>query len=137
MESDALTAMIQRLLIAFSSLIICYGLALVEAAPTATIKNGTYTGLSVPSFKQELFLGMPFAQQPLPPQLRLRPPVSLNSSWAGTRNATEYSPICIGYPSGGSNDDFGHQLSEACLTVNVVRPEGIKEGSNIPVVVWI
>jgi acetylcholinesterase len=67
-------------------------------APTATVKNGTYTGVSLPSFKQELFLGMPYAQQPLPPLLRLQPPRSLNTSWHGTRAATECvsCPMCGG-----------------------------------------
>ncbi|EIN05256.1 alpha/beta-hydrolase [Punctularia strigosozonata HHB-11173 SS5] len=120
----------------FTTLALAFG-AVALSAPTVTVRNGTYTGLSLPSFKQELFLGMPYAQQPLPPDLRLRAPRSLNSSWTGTRNATEYSPICIGYPAIGANDDEGYELSEACLTMNVVRPQGVKEGSNLPVMVWI
>jgi acetylcholinesterase len=100
------------------------------AAPSVTVKNGTYTGVSVASFKQELFLGMPFAQPPIP---RLYAPKSLNSSWTGERKAEKYSPICIGY----GYDDFGYETSEDCLTLNVVRPEGIKKGSNVPVMVWI
>ncbi|EIN05226.1 alpha/beta-hydrolase [Punctularia strigosozonata HHB-11173 SS5] len=124
-------------LVALAALTFCYGAIPTEATPRATVRNGTYVGFSLPSFEQELFLGMPYAQQPLPPNLRLRPPVSLNTSWNGTRNAMEYSPICIGYPSGGANDDLGHELSEACLTLNIVRPAGIVQGSNVPVVVWI
>jgi hypothetical protein len=107
------------------------------SAPSATVRNGTYTGVSVPSFKQELFLGMPYAQPPLPPTLRFAAPAPLNSSWAGTRAADAYSPICIGYPSVGSNDDAGYALSEDCLTLNVVRPAGVHKGSNVPVIVWI
>jgi acetylcholinesterase len=109
----------------------------VRGDPTATVKNGTYSGMSLPSFNQELFLGMPFAQQPVPPVLRLHAPLSLNTSWNGVRNAKAYSPICVGYPSGSSNDDAGYELSEACLTINVVRPAGVKPGQNIPVVAWI
>jgi acetylcholinesterase len=75
----------------------------ILAAPTVVVENGSYTGVSLPSFGQELFLGMPYAQQPLPPDLRLRAPLSLNTSWTGTRNATEYSPICVGYPVGAVN----------------------------------
>jgi acetylcholinesterase len=126
--------MFKRLSGALALLALC---ASAAAAPTATVKNGTYMGLAVPSFKQEHFLGMPYAQQPLPPDLRLRSPRSLNSSWTGARDAMAYSPICIGFPSVGANDDAGYELSEACLTLNVVRPEGVKEGSNVPVVVWI
>jgi acetylcholinesterase len=78
---------------------------------------------------------MPYAQQPLPPNLRLRAPQSLNASWAGTRNATNYSPICIEYPL--HEDDGGYEMDEACLTFNVVRPAGVQAGSNLPVVAWI
>jgi acetylcholinesterase len=107
--------------------------ALTLGAPSATVRNGTYTGISVPSFKQELFLGMPYAQPPLPPTLRFAPPAPLNSSWAGTRAANAYSPICIG----SGSDDTGYALSEDCLTLNVVRPVGVKKGSNVPVILWI
>ena len=85
---------------------------------------------------QELFLGMPYAQAPLPPNLRLRAPQSLNTSWKGTRSATSYSPFCIGYFRGGASDDKGQVLSEDCLTLNVVRPKGVKKGSNLPVMLW-
>jgi acetylcholinesterase len=107
------------------------------SAPTATVHNGTYTGLSVPSFGQEHFLGMPYAQPPLPPSLRLREPLSLNTSWTGARSATEYSPFCVGYSSGPVNDNDGYEMSEDCLTLNVIRPNNVDEGSNVPVVVWI
>jgi acetylcholinesterase len=103
-------------------------------APSATVKNGTYTGVYVPSFKQDHFLGMPYAQPPIP---RFHPPAPLNASWKGTKQADHYSPICVGYPSGSSNDDVGYDLSEDCLTLNVIRPSGVKKGSNVPVVVWI
>ncbi|KAF9022991.1 alpha/beta-hydrolase [Rhodocollybia butyracea] len=79
---------------------------------------------------------MPYAQPPVN-NLRLAAPLSLNTTWKGTRDATEYSPICIGYPSGGANDDAGFELSEDCLTLNVVRPTGVAEGSNVPVMLWI
>jgi acetylcholinesterase len=109
----------------------------VLADPTVSVKNGTYAGVSVPSFKQEHFLGMPYAQPPVPPLLRFRPPLSLNTSWSGTKDAKKYSPICVGYPSGSSNDDIGYELGEDCLTVNVIRPEGVKKGDKVPVVAWI
>jgi acetylcholinesterase len=107
-----------------------------SSTPTVIVKNGTYAGLSVPSFDQEHFLGMPYAQPPVS-ALRFRAPLSLNSSWTGTRSATNYSPICIGYPSGGADDDAGYDLSEDCLTLNIIRPKGVKKSSNVPVVLWI
>lgn len=119
-------------------LVLCTLLHLVAGAPnaSATTRNGTYIGLSVPSFKQEMFLGMPYAQPPLG-DLRLRAPQTLNSSWSDFRTATKYSLICIGYPIPFANDDLGLDLSEDCLTMNVIRPEGYREGSDLPVMLWV
>jgi hypothetical protein len=33
-----------------------------DAAPTATVKNGTYAGVRNAKYGQDFFLGMPFAQ---------------------------------------------------------------------------
>lgn len=33
-----------------------------NAPPTATVKNGTYSGTCNSKYKQDFFLGMPFAQ---------------------------------------------------------------------------
>jgi carboxylesterase type B len=99
-------------------------------APTVTIKNGTYSGVYSPEYQQDFFLGMPFAQPPLGP-LRFANPVSLNSTWSGVRNATEYSVWCPGY-----NQDVGYVGGEDCLTINVVRPLGY-EDQELPVAAWI
>ncbi|KAF5392122.1 hypothetical protein D9757_003310 [Collybiopsis confluens] len=124
--------LLAMLLLSFLSLLSISAVPALSSGPSVTLENGTYTGLTVPSFQQEHFLGMPYAQQPVN-DLRFAAPLSLNTSWTGTRNAASYSPICIGF--GG--DDTGFQLSEECLTLNVVRPEGVKEGSNVPVMLWI
>lgn len=107
---------------------------LSTSSPSVTLLNGTYTGVSLSSLNQGLFLGMPYAKTPIP---RLHSPVPLNTSWTGARTAEAYSPICIGYPQGPANDDIGFELSEDCLTMNIIRPTGVKEGSGVPVVVWI
>ena len=86
--------------------------------PSATTKNGTYVGRYEPAYDTDYFLGIPFAQPPLD-DLRFRTPRSLNESWSGTRNATEYSPQCIGY--GMDTWSQGNYVSEDCLTLNVVR----------------
>ncbi|KAJ1714947.1 hypothetical protein NYO67_2912 [Aspergillus flavus] len=97
--------------------------------PTARVLNGTYYGVHNDHYGQDLFLGMPYAQQPVG-DLRLRTPQSLNESWTTPRNATEYSPACLGYGQTSG-------ASEACLTLNVVRPSGASPGDNLPVAVWI
>lgn len=68
----------------------------VSNDPTVTIKNGTYQGVHVPEYNQDFFLGVPYAQPPVG-QLRLRNPVSLNSSFDGVRLATSYSLDCVNY----------------------------------------
>jgi len=99
--------------------------------PSATTKNGTYIGRYEPAYDTDYFLGMPFAQPPVG-DLRFRTPKSLNESWSGTRNATEYSPQCIGY--GMDTWSQGNYISEDCLTLNVVRTAN--DWVNLPVLVW-
>lgn len=65
-----------------------------NTAPTVRLANGSYYGLHSKTYKQDMFLSMPFAQPPVG-DLRLRQPRSLNSTWQGSRNATEYGYECI------------------------------------------
>lgn len=65
-------------------------------SPTVTVRNGTYAGSHVSTYDQDLFLGIPYAQQPVG-NLRFTVPHSLNTSWDGVRDAKEYSDICVGY----------------------------------------
>lgn len=100
--------------------------------PTVTVLNGTLRGVYSPEYGQDFFLGIPFAQPPVG-QLRFRNPQSLNTSWNGVKEVTQYSPECIGY---GSDDwILGNVTSEDCLNLNVVRPRGV--GGPLPVGVWI
>lgn len=99
--------------------------------PSATTKNGTYIGRYEPAYDTDYFLGMPFAQPPVG-DLRFRTPRSLNESWSDTRNATEYSPQCIGY--GMDTWSQGNYVSEDCLTLNVVRTAD--DRAKLPVLIW-
>jgi carboxylesterase type B len=96
--------------------------------PTAKTINGTYEGLYLPSWNQDAFLGIPYAQPPVG-QLRYRWPVSVNESFNGVRKATQYGYSCMQY---GQN----FKLSEDCLTINVVRPAG-RQSVPLPVLVWV
>jgi len=80
------------------------------SGPLATTINGSYIGKYVPEWQQDQFLGIPYAVPPLGP-LRFAWPLSINSSFSGTRNATEYGASCYQY---GTN----FTLSEDCLTLN-------------------
>ncbi|KAK2007572.1 carboxylesterase [Colletotrichum eremochloae] len=104
------------------------------AAPTVDLKNGSYYGVYSSSYDQDFFLGIPYARPPVD-DLRFRAPQSLNSSWEGTRNATEYSPLCFGY--GSDTWVLGNHVSEDCLTINVVRPHGVAADAKLPVALWI
>ena len=98
-------------------------------APVVKVLNGSYQGIELPTWNQDAFLGIPYAQPPLG-NLRFRWPQSLNSTWTGVRDATEYGFSCYQYGS-------TFNLSEDCLTLNVVRPTGTKASDSLPVLLWI
>ncbi|KAK9237791.1 Carboxylesterase family-domain-containing protein [Lipomyces kononenkoae] len=77
------------------------------------------------------FLGIPFAEPP-EGMLRFRHPQPYGSNW-NVRNATEYAYSCPGYAQFSQN----RTMKEDCLTINVVRPDFVKEGDDVPVLVWI
>lgn len=66
------------------------------SAPVVTLQNGTYKGIHSPEYNQDFFLGIPFAHPPTG-DLRFRNPEPLNMSWKGVRDATAFSPACVGY----------------------------------------
>lgn len=105
-----------------------------DAAPVVTIKNGTYYGSYNPTYNTDYFLGMPFAQAPVG-DLRFRLPRPLNTSWIGSRNATEYGYECIGY--GRDTWSQGNYISEDCLTLNIVRSRNSPGSRKLPVLVRI
>lgn len=103
-------------------------------APYVNLANGTYFGRYSAEYDQDFFLGVPFAKPPIG-ALRFAAPQSLNSTFEEPRNATVYGPECIGY--GFDQWILGNYISEDCLSINVVRPEGVSEADNLPVAVWI
>ncbi|KAK3998088.1 Alpha/Beta hydrolase protein [Cladorrhinum sp. PSN332] len=110
-----------------------------QYAPLSTTLNGTYHGVYSPHFNQEFFLGIPYAQS-TSGQNRFRLPRSLNTSWTGILPATKYGHAC---PDFTPEDDDLWGMSEACLSINIIRPSSsvysFDSGSAnlLPILFWI
>ncbi|CAK5277527.1 unnamed protein product [Mycena citricolor] len=108
-----------------------------RGAPTVQLGQTAVVGRSIPTFSQEFFAGIPYAEPPLG-DLRFRPPVLQTSLNATTLDAAQYGPSCI-QPLGGSTPGglpTSFALSEDCLTVNILRPAGVDSTSKLPVMFW-
>ena len=99
-------------------------LATPATAPVVRIESGQVRGLAadgVVSFK-----GIPYAAPPVG-KLRWREPQPAQR-WSGVRDATKFGPECM-----QATDEV--PKSEACLTLNVLRPA--TAATQLPVMVWI
>ena len=107
-------------------------------APTVTVRNGSYVGVHLPNYGQDIFLGVPYAQDAGGAN-RFRVPQALNESWDGLRTADRYGDQCPDDAPPTAEAEYG--MSENCLSLNVVRPAGGAEGESnaalLPVMVWI
>lgn len=65
-----------------------------SGAPVASTKNGSYYGKHNPTYDQDFFLGIPFAQPPLQ-DLRFANPEPLDLSWTGALPATNYAFVSL------------------------------------------
>ncbi|KAH7462825.1 hypothetical protein FOMA001_g18296 [Fusarium oxysporum f. sp. matthiolae] len=103
-------------------------------APVVNTLNGSYVGLYNSVYNQDIFLGVPYAQPPVG-DLRFATPRSLNTTWSGLQNATEYGYSCVGY---GEDTEISakNRTSEDCLFLNIARPAGIAS-TPLPVAIFI
>ncbi|KAJ5214782.1 Carboxylesterase type B active site protein [Penicillium cf. viridicatum] len=113
--------------------------SLSSATPAVTILNGTVHGVYNAVHEQDHFLGLPYAQPPVGP-LRFHPPQPISTSFHAPLNAISYGPFCKGYSLhllGFDQNNFHYPQSEDCLTLNVVRPAGLRSDVLYPVMVWL
>ncbi|KAJ6258161.1 Acetylcholinesterase [Drechslerella dactyloides] len=101
------------------------------SSPVVRVNNGSVYGRYNKEWDQEFFLGIPYAQAPIG-DLRFRPPQYIDRK-LGSIIAREYGPHCYGV----GPDQLGYQQSEDCLTINIIRPAGIRMRDKLPVAVWI
>lgn len=104
----------------------------VQDSPTVQIVNGSIQGIHLPTYDQDAFLGIPFAEPPLK-SLRFAPPAPYKQAWNTTRVYNEYGDACI---ATDGTDNSMYPQSEDCLTLNVIRPVGY-EDQELPVGIWI
>ncbi|KAF7358085.1 Carboxylic ester hydrolase [Mycena venus] len=100
----------------------------INGSPTVRLGKTTVVGRDIPTFRQDFFGGIPFAEPPLG-DLRLAPPVFKPSLDSSTFNATNFGPGCL------SVLNMGPQ-SEDCLSINVLRPSGTSTNHKLPVMFW-
>ncbi|KAF8212696.1 esterase 1 [Mycena galopus ATCC 62051] len=99
-----------------------------HASPTVRLGNTTLTGRAIRT-DQEFFGAIPYTEPPLG-TLRFAPPVPKMRLDSPTFDASDYGPACL-----QTNLPL-NQMSEDCLTINVLRPAGIRANAKLPVMFW-
>eukprot|EP01094_Clydonella_sp_ATCC50884_P003281 TRINITY_DN12536_c0_g1_i1.p1 TRINITY_DN12536_c0_g1~~TRINITY_DN12536_c0_g1_i1.p1 ORF type:complete len:541 (+),score=158.06 TRINITY_DN12536_c0_g1_i1:110-1732(+) len=92
---------------------------------------GRLRGVRDPRKGVERFMGVPFAQPPLPP-LRFKAPQPA-VAWSGVLDATKHRDACVQIMP---NPLSGH-ASEDCLYLNIFRPMERRGSGPMPVMLWI
>jgi len=116
----------------------CFSAGLLHAqapAPEVKTAQGKATGKWIHEGKEKAFLGLPYAAPPVG-SLRWEapePPVA----WSGTRDATKFGNRCEQWHIWDDYIFNDAGPSEDCLFLNVYAPAEAKQGSKLPVMVWI
>ncbi|MEU7038901.1 carboxylesterase family protein [Streptomyces sp. NPDC046237] len=99
--------------------------------PVVTVAQGKLRGQNHDGAQE--FLGVPYAAPPVG-EARLRAPREPRR-WSGVREADRQAPACVQFSPFGLADPSA--VSEDCLYLDVYRPEGIRAGARLPVILWI
>lgn len=121
---------------------------LEERAITVTVNVPAGSIVGTSELWTENFNGIPYAE----PAQRLRKPVRRQSPLVNY-DATKAANACPQQLADSDSSDFlatvlstvgqttlfkkALKISEDCLTVNVIRPKGVKAGDKLPVLFWI
>ncbi|KAF7482549.1 cocaine esterase isoform X1 [Marmota monax] len=136
-------------------LIVAYGLLMLliqgqgqdSVSPIRTTHTGQVRGSLVRVKGTDVgvhtFLGIPFAKPPLGP-LRFAAPEP-PEAWSGVRDGTSHPAMCLQNADAlniealnlGSTNLPPIPMSEDCLYLSIYAPAHAREGSNLPVMVWI
>ena len=114
-------------LLSFIGLVDVYASSL--AAPVIKLDIGPFRGSTANG--TDVFLGIPYAQPPVG-RLRFVAPQPITAKNNTVRDAVQFGNACP-QPSG----TLGAPVGEDCLFLNVWRPEGTKEGDDLPMLMWI
>ncbi|WVF69607.1 hypothetical protein IAT40_004385 [Kwoniella sp. CBS 6097] len=108
-----------------------YSAPTVKIYPNSANGNGVeITGVNYPQFKQDVYLGVPFAAPPVGDN-RFKAPQDYVYNFSVTAEHTP--PACLQDPKGAA-----HNTSEDCLFLNVFAPQGANaQSAYLPVMVFV
>ncbi|XP_071460785.1 cocaine esterase-like [Marmota flaviventris] len=136
-------------------ILVAYGLLMLliqgqgqdSVSPIRTTHTGQVRGSLVHVKETDVgvhtFLGIPFAKPPLGP-LRFAAPEP-PEPWSGVRDGTSHPAMCLQNADIMNIEDLNLQginwppspMSEDCLYLSIYAPAHAREGTNLPVMVWI
>jgi acetylcholinesterase len=94
-----------------------------------TTINQTLTKRALP-VPVDAWLGIDYASQPVG-NGRFAP-AGPPTAFSGTKNATQYGFSCVQDPA-----DIPYEQNEACLSMNVFRPQNSSSSDKLPILIWI
>ncbi|KAL7271295.1 hypothetical protein RUND412_005962 [Rhizina undulata] len=108
---------------------------LATSDPVVTLSSGKLIGKYLPTFNQDVFLGIPYAGK----TPRFTPSTLITTKSNDIKQASEYGYTCPGFGSDTTTLlDLGliEIDEEECLNLNVIIPK-VSQKAPLPVLVWI
>ncbi|KAK0522048.1 hypothetical protein OC834_006429 [Tilletia horrida] len=105
----------------------------VSTVIVKTANRGSFRGLSLGSLGQDQFNGIRYVQ-PITSANRFQRATALSDlSSSVIHDATQTGPLCI---QSTTSNLLANEMSEDCLTMQIIRPQGIPANSPVPVLVF-